>query len=354
MDREEIENEVRRLAPWYYLFDLSGVRTDIAPPCDDFGHRAEPRLPDAARIEIAGRSVLDCGCNEGGYSFSAVDCGASHVDAFDVRDINVEKARFVAKVRGIREVAFQVSSCDEWIESTTRSWDFVLLCGLLYHLVEPWKTIADMCARAERGVFVTCVLAGGEDGYTPLFEEDNLAASEDPTVASQKPNTARTIVGEFAKHGFHPVLLSESRRDLDGLGGCSVFFRRLRGARLVDLEHTGRDTLDLHLAPGRNGSGFGVMVYNRTTEPLTVSGTVTVRDGEGNVLQSIGPGPLDLDPRGRTATDPPSTSGYVELQSGPTPPLPLVFDIDVRSRTDGSRLGFRSVRLEKGSSPSPR
>ena len=38
-EREAIRAEVERLAPWYYAFDLHGVRTDLTAPCDHHGHR---------------------------------------------------------------------------------------------------------------------------------------------------------------------------------------------------------------------------------------------------------------------------------------------------------------------------
>src|SRR3954447_26233719 len=97
--REEIEREVRRLAPWYYLFDLNGIRTDITRPFDQHGHRTVS-IQERFAPYFQGRTVLDVGCNEGGYSFCALDCGAASVVGFDCREINIEKARFVARVRG--------------------------------------------------------------------------------------------------------------------------------------------------------------------------------------------------------------------------------------------------------------
>ena len=248
LDKSFIESEVQRLGPWYYAFDLEGVRTDVGTPCDRHGFRKEPRLPDAAALEIAGASVLDCACNEGGYSFSAAGYGARLVQGFDVRSINVEKARFVAAVRGIENVRFETSSCDEWVQSKPDPFDYVFLCGLLYHLPDPARTIGQFSKLARRGVFLTCVLHGGDDGYTPFPEQENIAASEDPSEMSQMPNTSRTIVREFARHGFHPVHLSEQRGEYFW-GGCSLFFRRLpEGMQIEEVTNVGADLFDLHVA----------------------------------------------------------------------------------------------------------
>lgn len=341
MERAHVEREIRRLSPWYYRFVLGGVPTDITPPCDRHGHRAPPRLPDAAALELAGRRVLDAACNEGGYTFSALDRGAAHVDAFDVRAVNVEKARFVARLRGDENVAFHVASCDEWVRSCRETWDVLLCCGLLYHLTEPWRTVGELARLATHGAFVTCVLAGGEDGYTPFPEQENIAASEDPGETSMMPNTSATIVAEFVKHGLHPVLISESRGE-GFWGGCSLYFRRVpAGLALRDEETTGGDHLDVHLAPGRDG-GVCAMVYNRAPEPRRLEGTVVGRDARGDVVLRMGPGPLELDARAEPGT-PSSTSLTFELPLPPGAPLPSEFELSLAE--EGAVVATKRVRL---------
>lgn len=134
MRTEEIIHEVKRLAPWYYLFDLQGVRTDITAPFDKFGHRTV-KVPSLWPDFWKGKTVLNMGCNEGGYSFSALEHGARSVDGFDVRAVNVEKARLVAKVKGYGNVRFEQASGDKWFrDNADRRYDLVLMCGLLYHL----------------------------------------------------------------------------------------------------------------------------------------------------------------------------------------------------------------------------
>ena len=72
MDAAAILAEVQRLAPWYYLWDLQGVRTDATPPCDDQGHR-QVFCPPIFEGFWAGKSVLDVACNEGAYGLAVVD-----------------------------------------------------------------------------------------------------------------------------------------------------------------------------------------------------------------------------------------------------------------------------------------
>ncbi len=172
MDRAAIEAEIRRLSPWYYRFDLGGVSTAITPPCDQHGHR-EVRLPPAAEFLLRGRSVL-------------------------AREARERALRSRVPVRRV-----------------------------LYHLTEPWKTIQQFCPLAREAVFVTCVLAGGDDGYTLFPEQEDIAASADPLQASQMPNTSRTILSEFEKQGFFPAFIAEHREPFSW-GGCSLVLRNCR------------------------------------------------------------------------------------------------------------------------------
>lgn len=314
-DPATIRAEVQRLAPWYYAFDLGGVRTDETPAGDGLPHR-RVRLPDRARELLAGKRVLDAACNEGGYAFSALECGASSVDAFDVRPINVEKARFVARVLGHDAVHFHVASCDSWLsEHPDEVYDYVFLCGLLYHLPEPWRTIEQYCARAREGVFVTCVLAGGDDGYEPFFEEENIAANERPGEASMMPRTTRTLIDEFAKHRFYPRYVAESRSRRHW-GGCSLWFHDCRRAPArveVDLDS---DRAALHVVPirwGENLLDVEVVAYNWQEAEAALEGSVRVRGENGEELRVDGPEPLVLPARAPDPERSPSESVGVPL-----------------------------------------
>jgi 2-polyprenyl-3-methyl-5-hydroxy-6-metoxy-1,4-benzoquinol methylase len=243
MNKIEIENEIRRLAPWYYLYDIHGVRTDITPPFDEFGHR-QVDTPHELLPYLKGKSVLDVGCNEGKRGFEALKSGAASVIGFDCRQMNIDKARFVAKSLEIDNAAFAVGSADAW--PNTPQHDVVFLCGLLYHLPRPWETVAKYCAIARETIFVTSVLQGGNNGYTPWMEGETIGASEKTTEASMMPNTIETVTQEFAKHGFKavfqkvhefgpPIALLErirrrfnpSRGALKNLGGLLILRRSI-------------------------------------------------------------------------------------------------------------------------------
>ncbi len=344
MNEAGIEREVRRLAPWYYLFELDGVRTDATPPCDDHGHRSVA-LPAGVCRFLAGKSVLDVACNEGGYAFAALEGGAARAVGFDVRAINVEKARFVARVRRRANVEFHVASCDGWLARSPQAVDHVFLCGLLYHLVEPWRTIEQYCRLAREGMFVTCVLAGGADGYAPFPEQENIAASADPTLVSQMPNTSRTLLREFEKHGFLPLYIAESR-SARFWGGCSLFFRRVDAPtwRWSALEPDGSD-LELHLVPLPGPQDeVAVVLYNRSGSARELDGTVVARDGRGNELRTFGPQRFRAPGRVAAPEAHPSESLSFAIDLGSLPRTgPLVLEAIVHDPARGTLLARRRL-----------
>ena len=350
MDKAQIEREIHRLAPWYYDLDVCGVRTSIAPACDDYGHRPL----DFPTIETGywrGKSVLDVGCNEGAWSFGARAAGARSVDAFDCRQDNIDKARFVAAARGLDGVTFHVESADSWIERhASERFDKVLLCGILYHLTEPWQTIAQYCAIADESIFVSCVLRGlAEPGYTRYRELDNVAAS-DGSLDSLMPNNKDTLLAEFAKHGFLPTAIHETGEGRFG-GGCYLLLERTpaKAWKLEPRVGDGAD-FDLFLTPlsGSDPQRIDVQatLYNRSDEPRTASASLSAVDARGRVVHALGPRRVDFDarvPRGDSGW---SRSQGMRVSFDAPAALPLTIELRLEDPSSGQVLAEARATLQ--------
>jgi SAM-dependent methyltransferase len=342
VNRTELEGEVRRLSPWYYRFDLDGVRTDITAPCDHHGHR-EVALPPAASLYLQGKTVLDVGCNEGGYSLAALQAGARRLDGVDCRSINVEKARLVARIRGYGNADFHVSDADAWVrENPNASYDYVFLCGLLYHLPRPWETIRQFTHVAREGIFLTCVLAGGADGYSAFPEAEGIAASHDPSELSMMPNTTRTLAREFEKHSYYPAFVGENKAGAFS-GGCSLFVKNCKAVgpdRRPLLRRSTTEDVSVYVLPGL-GRDWDVVVYNWLERPLEVEGVLSLLDSSGSLLARIGPVPLRLPARVDRPQAPPSLSSSLAFPV-PTGPVARI-EAEVRERSTGRCLGDAQV-----------
>jgi len=148
---EQLRSEIRRLGPWHQDLEIApGVRTgergsdDGSDPLD-VGHSGLLRpveilaqvtrdiFPDG----LEGRSLLDCGCNAGGYVFAAKRLGAGSCLGFDVREHWIRQARFLERHLPSDDVEFAQLDLLALRERGLQPFDLTLFFGLFYHLPDP-------------------------------------------------------------------------------------------------------------------------------------------------------------------------------------------------------------------------
>lgn len=150
MDEDALRAEIRRLAPWHHDVEVSpGIRTgDYEASATESQESDAVSLirPDravAALVDdlfpggLAGRSVLDCACNAGGYLFAAAGVGAGRCFGFDVRDHWIEQSRFLARHLPADNLEFATCDLAELPRLGLEPFDVTLFNGLFYHLPDP-------------------------------------------------------------------------------------------------------------------------------------------------------------------------------------------------------------------------
>lgn len=150
-DRDALRAEIRRLGPWHQDLQIApGVRTgerapDEAPDPLGVGHAGLVQ-PVEALTQItreifadglAGRSLLDCACNAGGYVFAAKQLGAGRCFGFDVREHWLEQARFLKRQLPGDDVEFAQLDLLALPGRNLAPFDVTLFFGLFYHLPDP-------------------------------------------------------------------------------------------------------------------------------------------------------------------------------------------------------------------------
>lgn len=144
-----IRRRVAELGPWFHNMELGGVRTAPDHFLGDYPAVKFRSFADVLPESMAGKSVLDIGCNAGFYSLEMKRRGAERVVGIDHDDAYLEQARFAAEVSGYTDIEFRKLEVYDVAELGER-FDFVIFMGVFYHLRHPllaldliWEHVAD-------------------------------------------------------------------------------------------------------------------------------------------------------------------------------------------------------------------
>jgi SAM-dependent methyltransferase len=213
-DLEFLKAELERLGPWHIEVEVvPGLTTAVArderrdgglafkPPKKRFTRLLSRIYPNG----LEGRSVLDCACNCGAFSFFAKELGAGPCLGFDAREHWIEQARFLAANRAAPTdgMRFEVCELDELPKLASEPADLTIFNGIFYHLPDPvagLKIAADL--TRELLILNTSTALGYPDGVL-------VAASEGPDHPLSGvhglnwfPSGPRVVIAILAWMGF--------------------------------------------------------------------------------------------------------------------------------------------------------
>ena len=163
---ERIAERAQALGPWFHNLDLRGVRTAPEHFLGDYPNVKWQRFRDAIPADLAGRSVLDIGCNGGFYAMEMKRRGAARVLAVDFDADYLAQARFAAEVEGLDIEFRQLSVYD--VGALGERFDVVLFVGVLYHLRHPLLALDLIHEHVARDLLVFQTLQRGSDAVLPL------------------------------------------------------------------------------------------------------------------------------------------------------------------------------------------
>ncbi len=132
----EIARRITELGPWFHNMELGGVRTAPDHFLGDYPKVKWDGFAHAIPSDLAGRSVLDIGCNGGFYAVEMKRRGAGRVLGVDTDEAYLAQARFAAEVSGYPDVEF--ARLDVYDVAALRErFDLVIFMGVFYHLRHP-------------------------------------------------------------------------------------------------------------------------------------------------------------------------------------------------------------------------
>jgi len=144
---------LRDLAPYYHDIPL-GDGASTAPEQRRVAHAVDLFFPSLTAVcggSLAGKRVLDLGCNCGGFSFAAARHGAREVVGIDPRAIHIRQAERLRDYLGLKNVRFEQARMEELSEAQLGTFDVCLAFGVFYHLSDPIQTIRRV-SQLVRGV----------------------------------------------------------------------------------------------------------------------------------------------------------------------------------------------------------
>jgi tRNA (mo5U34)-methyltransferase len=168
VSKEEIRRRAEALGPWFHNIELNGVWTAPQHFLGDYPAVKWRSFADAIPQDLAGRSVLDIGCNGGFYSIEMKKRGAARVLGIDFDDDYLAQARFAADVTG-HDIEFRKLSVYD-VGALDERFDVVLFMGVLYHLRHPLLALDLIHAHVAKDLFVFQSMQRGSQKIEPIQE----------------------------------------------------------------------------------------------------------------------------------------------------------------------------------------
>ncbi len=149
--KEEIIEEVERLAPFHHKIDLPyGLSTYI--PKLSRKKSEYTRLPKLVENifpiilkkcggSFKGKRVLDIACNCGGISIEALKHGSEYVLGIDIVEKYIEQANFIRKIMNLDNIDFKEMDLNSISSSSIGSFNLTFCFGILYHLENPISSL---------------------------------------------------------------------------------------------------------------------------------------------------------------------------------------------------------------------
>lgn len=132
---DDLKSRIAALGPWFHNLRIGDIETAPEHFLGDYPAVKWKGFAHAVPADLAGRSVLDIGCNGGFYSIEMKRRGAARVLGIDSDADYLAQARFAAEALDL-DIEFRELSVYD-VGALGERFDLVLFMGVLYHLRHP-------------------------------------------------------------------------------------------------------------------------------------------------------------------------------------------------------------------------
>ena len=206
--RSDIENSVSELGaeqPWNHAIELPhGVWTTEKKQSSHGKNlvKWERIKPLIDEIGLEGKRVLDIGCNEGYFSIQMHKAGAKSGLGFDISDLRLKKAHFVAEVLNIGDIEYkQIDIYDGSLLKEDR-FDFALCMGFLHRIPNVYGAI-DVISDVTDMVLFEWKAYRGCSSHLPVMLYDGVQSLDyDPHSMAYFRPSIQCLMHILNKKGF--------------------------------------------------------------------------------------------------------------------------------------------------------
>lgn len=245
-ETQDLAARVASFPRWHYEFELDGVRTPIFDPdhVNRHAQRKEYFFTPLVRLcggSLAGKRVLDLGCNAGFWSLAAIEAGAEFVLGVDGRQMHVDQANLVFGAKGIDPSRYRFDVSDVFrADLDEEPFDVVLCLGLLYHVSKPFELMERMSRWSTDLVVIDTALLAAKGPYFRLAQQnlDSPRSAVDRALALHP--TSEAVARLAREYGFRCVMLHPRFTSWQGSGSYRDGGRRAficaKRTRLVGID----------------------------------------------------------------------------------------------------------------------
>ena len=225
--KDQIARRIKRFPRWHYLFNLKGCLTPVHKMSWVNRHLQREKyfftpLVSLSEGTLAGKRVLDLGCNAGYWSLKAIENGCDYLLGIDARDMHVQQANFVFETLGVEKHRYQFISANV-LEIDLQAFgyfDIVLFLGLLYHISKPVELMEKIAAVNSDILVIDTFLAEGGGSHLEI----DFERTDDPRLAFDRELVLRPTckaVFDMGEHFGYRVKMLEP--DFNNYSGAEVY-----------------------------------------------------------------------------------------------------------------------------------
>ncbi len=168
-----------RGAGWWDLLPFTAHRITLAPGLETAAIGSRPSTDVRTEIvleacggSLDGRTVVDLGCLEGGFTLAFAERGAQHALGIEARELSVQRCELARSFLGLDNAEFVIA--DLKTELPRRDpFDIVFATGILYHVADPAEMLRSMRAACTHLALIDTHVADPEratHGCSPMTE----------------------------------------------------------------------------------------------------------------------------------------------------------------------------------------